>query len=133
MSCSPPSFTLSFIFLSFISISSFTVHASVPLKNTFKYVNEGGFGPYIVEYGADYRGLPIFASPFQFCFYNTTPNAYTLALRMVFSKLSQSIGQPRKTNRRECNTNLWHDGNLVLAHADGELLQTGIANKAWWG
>ncbi|RZC76592.1 hypothetical protein C5167_000711 [Papaver somniferum] len=45
--------------------------------------------------GANYRALDLFSSPFQLCFYNTTPNAFTLALRM--------------------------DGNLVLTDADGQI------------
>ena len=135
MSCSPPSFTLSFIFLSFISIYSFTVHASVPLKNTFKYVNEGGFGPYIVEYGGDYRGLPIFASPFQFCFYNTTPNAYTLALRMAVQRTEPIYRWVWEANRgkpvgQNATLTFGTDGNLVLTHADGQVAwQTGTGNK----
>ncbi|KAL6314786.1 hypothetical protein AAG906_027135 [Vitis piasezkii] len=122
---SPPTpFILSFLFLFSISISSFTVHASVPNNSTFKYVNEGEFGPYIVEYDGNYRTLPIFASPFQFCFYNTTPNAYTLALRMATRRSESLFRWVWEANRGET------DGNLVLAHDDGRVAwQTGTANK----
>ncbi|WCJ32265.1 D-mannose binding lectin protein with Apple-like carbohydrate-binding domain [Euphorbia peplus] len=71
------------LFLCFIfSTISCISQAIVPPSETFQYVNEGDFGDYIVEYDADYRPLSRFAQPFQLCFYNTTPNAYTLALRM---------------------------------------------------
>ncbi|WKA11973.1 hypothetical protein VitviT2T_029417 [Vitis vinifera] len=135
MSCSPPSFIFPFLFLSFILLSSFTAHASVPIKNTFKYVNEGEFGPYIVEYGGDYRTLPIFASPFQFCFYNTTPNAYTLALRMAIQRTEPIYRWVWEANRgkpvgENATLTFGTDGNLVLANADGRVAwQTGTANK----
>lgn len=59
-----------------ISISP--AHAIVPCNATFKYVNEGELGGYIVEYGADYRPLDIGKFPFLLCFYNTTPNNFLL-------------------------------------------------------
>ena len=131
----PSPFILSFVFLFSISISSFIAQASVPINSTFKYVNEGEFGPYIVEYDGNYRTLPIFASPFQFCFYNTTPNAYTLALRMATTRSESLFRWVWEANRgkpvgENATLTFGTDGNLVLAHADGRVAwQTGTANK----
>ncbi|KAJ9671423.1 hypothetical protein PVL29_025231 [Vitis rotundifolia] len=129
---SSPPFLVSFLFLFLIS---FLAHASVPINNTFKYVNEGEFGPYIVEYDGNYRTLPIFASPFQFCFYNTTPNAYTLALRMATTRSESLFRWVWEANRGEpvgenATLTFGIDGNLVLADADGRVAwQTGTANN----
>ena len=132
---SPSPFLLSFLFLFSISISSFNAHASVPVDSTFKYVNEGEIGPYNVEYLGDYRTLPIFASPFQFCFYNTTPNAYTLALRMATRRSESRFRWVWEANRgkpvgENATLTFGTDGNLFLAHADGRVAwQTGTAGK----
>ena len=135
MSSPPTSFFLSFLFIFSISISSFTAYASVPVKHTFKYVNDGEFGDYINEYNADYRVLPIFTSPFQFCFYNTTPNAYTLALRMAIQRTEPIYRWVWEANRgkpvgENATFTFGTDGNLVLAHANGRVAwQTGTAGK----
>ncbi|KAK8519978.1 hypothetical protein V6N13_031548 [Hibiscus sabdariffa] len=113
--------------------------ALVPPSETFEYVNEGELGPYITEYGGDYRVLPLAEAQFQLCFYNTTPNAYTLALRMGLSK-SESLrrwvweanrGNPVKEN---ATLTFGRDGNLVLADVDGRIAwQTDTANKGVTG
>ncbi|NP_001311588.1 epidermis-specific secreted glycoprotein EP1-like precursor [Nicotiana tabacum] len=114
--------------------------AQVPVENTFKYVNDGEFGPSNIEYGANYRGIyDIYTYPFLLCFYNTTPNAWTLAMRMG-SVPSNSImrwvweanrGNPVKDNATFA---LGTDGNLVLADADGRIAwQTNTANKGVTG
>lgn len=54
----------------------------MPASNQFKHVNQGPLGEHSVEYAANYRTLPLGNFPFQLCFYNTTPNAHLLALRM---------------------------------------------------
>ncbi|EEF36764.1 epidermis-specific secreted glycoprotein EP1 [Ricinus communis] len=126
-----PLLSLSLIF----SIFSFIAHASVPPSATFKYVNEGEFGEYIVEYDANYRVLDPFAQPFQLCFYNTTPNAFTLALRMgtVRSEsLMRWVWEANRGNpvRENATLTFGTDGNLVLADADGRIAwQTNTANK----
>ncbi|KAE8679079.1 Epidermis-specific secreted glycoprotein EP1 [Hibiscus syriacus] len=76
---------------------------------------------------------------FQLCFYNTTPDAYTLALRMGLNK-SESLfrwvweanrGNPVKEN---ATLTFGSDGNLVLADADGRIAwQTNTANKGVTG
>ncbi|XP_034900523.1 epidermis-specific secreted glycoprotein EP1 [Populus alba] len=125
-----PLFSLCFLF----SIS-FIAHATVPPSSTFKYVNEGEFGEYISEYGPDYRPLPLGTSPFQLIFYNTTPNAYTLALRMgtVRSEsLMRWVWEANRGNpvRENATLSFGEDGNLVLADADGRVAwQTNTANK----
>ncbi|KAF5191598.1 epidermis-specific secreted glycoprotein EP1-like [Thalictrum thalictroides] len=135
MSTTTPSqsFQFSCIFI-FITLS-FVAQAIVPTSNTFKYINQGGFGEYSVEYGADYRTLSVSEFPFQLCFYNTTPNAFTLSVRMG-NRHSESImrwvwdanrGNPVREN---ATLTFGTDGNLVLADADGRVAwQTGTANK----
>lgn len=119
----------------FLLIFSSITKASVPSSSTFKYVNEGELGEYIVEYGADYRVLDIFNSPLQLCFYNTSPNAYTLALRMGLVRsesLMRWVWEANRGNpvRENATLTLGSNGNLVLADADGRVAwQTGTANK----
>ncbi|KAK2638780.1 hypothetical protein Ddye_026575 [Dipteronia dyeriana] len=134
---SSSSYTMSFLaFFFFFSLSLISIaKATVPLSETFKFVNEGEFGPYINEYDADYRTLSVFSSPFQLCFYTTTPNAYTLALRMGIQRTEPLYRWVWEANRakpvRENATlTLGTDGNLVLAEADGTVVwQTNTANK----
>jgi hypothetical protein len=120
-------------------MSPFLAKATVPASAQFNFVNKGEFGPYIVEYDGDYRMLDVFNSPFQLGFYNTTPNAYTLALRMA-SLRSESLfrwvweanrGNPVKEN---ATFSLKSDGNLVLAEANGKIAwQTNTANRGVLG
>ncbi|XP_008451767.2 epidermis-specific secreted glycoprotein EP1-like [Cucumis melo] len=128
----PPLLTpllLSFFFFSSLSF------AIVPPNETFKFVNEGDFGDFAVEYDGTYRPLSISNSPFQLMFYNTTPNAYTLALRMAILRSESAKRWVWEANRgrpvRENATlSLGSDGNLVLAEADGTVVwQTNTANK----
>ncbi|KAK4850476.1 hypothetical protein QYF36_007081 [Acer negundo] len=133
---SSSSFTMSFLTSFFFSVALISIaKASVPPSETFKYVNKGEFGPYANEYGADYRVFGIFSSPFQLCFYNTTPNAYTLALLMGIQRTEPLYRWVWEANRgklvRENATlSLGTEGNLVLAEADGTVVwQTNTANK----
>ncbi|KAH7544017.1 hypothetical protein JRO89_XS15G0086800 [Xanthoceras sorbifolium] len=134
---SSSSFTMSFLsFFFFFSSLVFSIaKASVPPSETFKLVNQGEFGPYINEYDADYRLLGIFNSPFSLGFYNTTPNAFTLSLRMAIQRTEPLYRWVWEANRgkpvRENATlTFGTDGNLVLADADGTIAwQTNTANK----
>ncbi|KAI3753680.1 hypothetical protein L2E82_25741 [Cichorium intybus] len=127
--------TTSFLLLLSFQLFSTISEAVVPASDTFTYVNEGEFGDYIVEYDANYRALPPFANPFQLCFYNTTPNAFTLALRMgtVRSEsLMRWVWEANRGNpvRENATLTFGTDGNLVLANADGRIAwQTNTANK----
>ncbi|KAJ6770309.1 SECRETED GLYCOPROTEIN EP1 putative-RELATED [Salix purpurea] len=127
---------LSLFSLCFLFSIPFIAHATVPPSSTFKYVNEGDFGEYISEYFPDYRPLSIGTSPFQLIFYNTTPNEYTLALRMGTVRSESTMRWVWEANRgnpvRENATlTFGADGNLVLADADGRVAwQTNTANKA---
>ncbi|WCJ20024.1 Curculin-like (mannose-binding) lectin family protein [Euphorbia peplus] len=125
-----------FLILSLIfSTISILTEASVPPSETFQYINQGEFGEYIVEYDASYRVLDPFAQPFQLCFYNTTPNEYTLALRMgtVRSEsLMRWVWEANRNNPVHENATLTfsEDGNLILADADGSIAwQTNTADK----
>ncbi|CAN4104244.1 unnamed protein product [Withania somnifera] len=95
---------------------------------------KGKFGPFVVEYEANYRVLDVFTIPFQLGFYNTNPNAWTLALRMGTAR-SESLmhwvweanrGKPVKEN---ATFSLGTDRNLFLAEANGRIVwQTNTAN-----
>ncbi|OMO65374.1 S-locus glycoprotein [Corchorus olitorius] len=136
MRCSLLTFSIHSFTLLLIVFSSFNVsNATVPSSRTFKYVNEGGFGEYSVEYFADYRTLLISNYPFQLCFYNTTPNAFTLALRMGNPGSEFLLRWVWEANRgrpvgEKATLTFGKDGNLVLADADGTVAwQTATANK----
>ncbi|XP_071725927.1 epidermis-specific secreted glycoprotein EP1-like [Rutidosis leptorrhynchoides] len=126
------SYPVLLIFFVSIIISS---EAIVPLNETFHYVNAGDFGDAESEYAPTYRPLLPFTFPFQLCFYNTTPNAYTLSLRMG-TRRSQSVmrwvweanrGNPVHEN---ATFTFGQDGNLILSDADGRIVwQTNTANK----
>lgn len=110
--------------ISFLSLFLSQAHAQFPSNATFKFVNEGDFGPYIVKYDGNYRVLDIFNSPYQLFFYNTTPNAHFLAIRMGVQRTGGGYrwvwdanrGNPVKEN---ATVTFGTDGNLVLAEADG--------------
>ncbi|KAJ0500525.1 putative S-locus-specific glycoprotein/EP1 [Helianthus annuus] len=132
---------LSFIFFSFL-LGSFSISkAIVPANETFRYVNEGelrlgsDYLTFVSEYAPTYRPLPPFTFPFQLCFYNTTPNAYTLSLRMGAVRTQTVLPWVWEANRgkpvRENATfSLGSDGNLILAEANGQIVwQTNTANK----
>ncbi|XP_015899134.3 epidermis-specific secreted glycoprotein EP1 [Ziziphus jujuba] len=127
--------TMSLFSLFILSLFLSQAHAQVPSNATFKFVNEGEFGPYVNEYDANYRVLDVFASPFQLCFYNTTPNAYYLALRMAIQRtepIYRWVWEANRGNPVKENATLTFgtDGNLVLAEADGKVAwQTNTANK----
>ncbi|KAJ8763636.1 hypothetical protein K2173_003108 [Erythroxylum novogranatense] len=119
----------------FSILSSSIAQASVPPSARFQYINAGEFGEYIVEYDANYRFLDPFAQPFQLCFYNTTPNAYTLAVRMGTVSSEGLMRWVWEANRgipvdESATVTFGEDGNLVLAHSDGRIAwQTNTANK----
>ncbi|KAE8706099.1 Epidermis-specific secreted glycoprotein EP1 [Hibiscus syriacus] len=114
---------------------AFSAGAVVPPSETFRFVNDGEFGPFIVEYGGDYRVISIGTAPFQLAFYNTTPNAFTLALRMATTRsesLFRWVWEANRGNpvRENATFSLGTDGNLVLADADGRVAwQSNTANK----
>ena len=65
---SSPLVTMRLLSLFLFSLFAFIAQASVPRNETFRFVNEGELGPYVVEYDGNYRPLPPFNSPFQLCF-----------------------------------------------------------------
>ncbi|KAK9056917.1 hypothetical protein SSX86_024282 [Deinandra increscens subsp. villosa] len=126
---------LSFILFLFLFRSLPISDAVVPANETFHYVNQGDFGTFESEYAPTYRPLPPFTFPFQLCFYNTTPNAYTLALRMG-TRRDQTVmrwvweANRGKPIRENATFSLLSNGNLVLADANGRIAwQTNTANK----
>ncbi|OMO92482.1 hypothetical protein COLO4_17557 [Corchorus olitorius] len=135
MSLNPLSSTISFLPFCIFLLFSLNTQAAVPRSATFKFVNDGEFGPYIVEYDGNYRVLSLASAPFQLAFYNTTPNAFTLALRMATTRsesLFRWVWEANRGNpvRENATFSLGTDGNLVLADADGRIAwQSNTANK----
>ncbi|PWA55811.1 hypothetical protein CTI12_AA425740 [Artemisia annua] len=137
MAASSLSFILLCLFISF-SISN----AIVPSADTFRYVNEGVFDqqddiqyPPNAEYTTTYRSLDLSTFPFRLVFYNSTPNAYYLGLRMGTTRDESLMRWVWEANRgspvRENATfSLGSDGNLILAESTGQIVwQTNTANK----
>ncbi|CAN1814854.1 EP1-like glycoprotein 3 [Linum perenne] len=112
-----------------------TPQATVPPSGRFSFSNDGEFGPYIVEYNANYRLIRISNNPFQLCFYNTTPGQYTLALRIGTVRSESLMRWVWEANRgnpvgENATFSLGENGNLVLAHQDGRIAwQSNTANK----
>ncbi|XP_078431165.1 EP1-like glycoprotein 1 [Wolffia australiana] len=123
------------VFLFFSVLAAGGAMAKVPAKDTFKYVNEGEFGPFITEYDASYRATPLFGSPYQLMWYNTTPGEFYLGLRMGLRRSESLFRWVWDANRgkpvgENATLSFGVDGNLVLAEADGRVVwSTGTANK----
>ncbi|CAK7333291.1 unnamed protein product [Dovyalis caffra] len=120
---------LSSVFFSLIA------QATVPPSARFQIPIDTYFGDYPVEYGANYRLIGIDNYPFQVGFYNTTPDAFTLALRMgnplaspkMYFVWEANRGRPVRLN---ATLTFGEDGNLVLADVDGSIAwQTDTAHK----
>ncbi|CAA7394048.1 unnamed protein product [Spirodela intermedia] len=134
----PHVFSFFIFFFSFVLLGLAGAAAAldrVPEKNRFRFVNQGEFVDAPAEYGADYRAVGVVGSPFQLTFYNTTPNAYRLAIRMGTPR-SESVrrwvweANRSRPVRENATVSLGADGNLVLADADGAVVwSTGTANK----
>jgi hypothetical protein len=122
------------IAITFLTSSPFS-HAIVPPSRTFEYVNQGDLGEYSVEYSADYRPLRIAKLPFTLCFYNSTPNAFILGIRMGHWRSESTMrwvwdANRGKLVRENATLTFGADGNLVLADVDGTVAwQTNTANK----
>lgn len=120
------------------------VTAQVPPEKQFKVVNNNEFGDYITEYDASYRFITspnasFFTRPFQLLFYNTTPSAYVLALRVGLrseESLMRWIWDANRNNPvgENATLSLGRNGNLVLAESNGQVKwQTNTANKGVTG
>lgn len=111
-------------------------YAIVRPNRTFTYKNQGEFGEYVAEYGANYRALPISNFQLILCYYNTTTDTFALGLRMSHRR-SESLmrwiweadrGRPVPENATLSFS--FDNNNLVLADAAGSVArQTGTANK----
>ncbi|KAG9456938.1 hypothetical protein H6P81_001446 [Aristolochia fimbriata] len=128
--------TLCLIFPLFL-LSSVT-RARVPDSDSFTYANAGDFGEYFPEYGASYRLLPIGNFYFQLCFYNTTSEAFHLAMFMGNGNGDSDFTLLRfvwEANRDapvadNATLSFTRDGDLVLANPGGRVVwSTGTANK----
>ncbi|KAK1378606.1 epidermis-specific secreted glycoprotein EP1-like [Heracleum sosnowskyi] len=129
----PSSYLLPVLLLIFLTSIS-TGHAVVPSDKRFRYFNIGEVGEYWVEYG-HYRPLEISTFPFMLCFQNSTPNAFTLSLRMGHRRSGSImrwvwVANRAKPVRENATLTFGADGNLVLADVDGSIAwQTGTENK----
>eukprot|EP00262_Sarcandra_glabra_P014532 TRINITY_DN4271_c1_g1_i1.p1 TRINITY_DN4271_c1_g1~~TRINITY_DN4271_c1_g1_i1.p1 ORF type:complete len:456 (-),score=18.20 TRINITY_DN4271_c1_g1_i1:263-1630(-) len=132
------------LFLFCLLILAITVQSQVPPSKQFKALNTGEFGEKIIEYDASYRLIgnqpDLFRFPFGILFYNTTPDAYILGIRMGrqgddFSYMRWVWEANRLDPVRENATlTLGSDGNLVLADVDGRVVwHTNTANKGATG
>ncbi|XP_018840395.1 EP1-like glycoprotein 2 [Juglans regia] len=138
-----PSF-LPIRFLLIIGFLAFATHGQVPANQTFKIINQGEFGWYIIEYDASYRtfqteAYSFFTVPFRLCFYNTTPDAYILAIRAGIQRdesLMRWVWDANRNHpvRENATLSFGRDGNMVLADVDGRVAwQTNTANKGVTG
>jgi len=109
--------------------------STVPPSSRFKEVNTGEFAEALSEYSSDFRGLDLSVSIFQLCFYNTTPNAFTLAIRMGTRRspaMRRFVWEANRGNPvgEDATLTFGEDGNLILADADGRVAwQTNTANR----
>ncbi|GLJ14016.1 hypothetical protein SUGI_0224040 [Cryptomeria japonica] len=92
----------------------------------FSYVNKGDLGDYTVEYGATYRTAPLSSTggTFQLVFFNTTPNAFTLAIRTGYYSNAETMCFVWTPNRHHlvsdnATLNFKTKGYLMLHDADG--------------
>ncbi|XP_034907251.1 epidermis-specific secreted glycoprotein EP1 [Populus alba] len=126
----------SLLFSLFLLFSvSIVAQSTVPSNSTFKKVNTGEWAEAISEYRSDFRALDISTSVFQVCFYNTTPNAFTLAIRMGTRRspaVRRFVWEANRGNPvgEDATLTFGEDGNLILADADGRVAwQTNTADK----
>ncbi|KAI3877857.1 hypothetical protein MKW92_033787 [Papaver armeniacum] len=134
----PQHFLLLFIILLCSSILS--VQSTVPKDKTFRFVNQGAFGGYKVEYSANYRAVKaVYKNPFGLYFYNSTPNAYSLAIGAGPPNAKSTMRWVWDANRNDpvhekATLTFGSNGNLVLANFDGRVVwQTNTANKGVTG
>ncbi|XP_010540152.1 PREDICTED: epidermis-specific secreted glycoprotein EP1-like isoform X2 [Tarenaya hassleriana] len=127
------SFPLALSLFFFLLLGS---RAKVPPAEQFQFTNKGGFLDYSpIEYGATVRGFLPVNDNFRLSFYNTTPNAYTLALRMGNRAQESTLRWVWEANRgnpvrENAVLTFGEDGNLVLAEVNGRVAwQTNTANK----
>lgn len=88
-----------------------------------------------MEYGASYRDVGVIRNHFRLCFFNTTPNAFTLVIGMG-TRSSDSIirwvwqANPQTPVHEEASLSFGPEGNLVLSQPDGRVIwQTNTENK----
>ncbi|KAI3968540.1 hypothetical protein MKX01_007850 [Papaver californicum] len=124
------SFHLHFLLLSILLFcSSVLVQSRVPKSETFQFINQGEFGGLKAVYTYLYR----------LYFYNSSPNAYILAIGASPPHKIWMMPFVWDANRndpvRENSTlTFGSDGNLVLADVDGRIVwQTNTANKGVTG
>ncbi|KAK9674499.1 hypothetical protein RND81_12G236700 [Saponaria officinalis] len=103
------------------------------MDNRFEFTNVGSFNQYAVRggYGSTYRELGMIWPDFvmSICFYNTTPNAYTLALG-VTPQYWVWAANPTDPVQDGAKLILRGDGNLVLVDVDDRLVwQTNTSNS----
>ncbi|KAI3968539.1 hypothetical protein MKX01_007849 [Papaver californicum] len=116
------------------------VQSTVPRDKTFRFVNQGVFGGFKVEYSANYRTIrTVYKNPFGLYFYNSTPNVYILAIGAGPPNAKSMMRWVWDANRNDpvhekATLTFGSNGNLVLADFDGRIVwQTNTANKGVTG
>lgn len=122
MASSTPYFVFHYVLL--LSFFCIAIQAEVPADQTFTFINHGEFGPATAEYNAKYRvvrtkNVNFFTSPFQLCFYSTTPGAYTLGIGAGVPGDQSPMRWVWDANRNHpigenATLSFGSDGNLVL-------------------
>ncbi|XP_010459246.1 PREDICTED: epidermis-specific secreted glycoprotein EP1-like [Camelina sativa] len=111
------------------------VRSQVPPLEQFRFLNNGDFGESTVEYGASYRDLGVIRNQFRLCFFNTTPNEFTLGIGMGTGRSDSIIrwvwqANPQNPVQEEASLSFGPEGNLVLAQPNGKVVwQTKTENK----
>ncbi|ESQ35114.1 hypothetical protein EUTSA_v10007731mg [Eutrema salsugineum] len=111
------------------------VRPQVDPSQQLQFINRGEFGESTVEYGASYRDVGVIRNLFRLCLFNTTPNAFILAIGMGTGSSDSIIrwvwqANPQNPVQEEASLSFGPDGNLVLAQPDGRVVwQTKTENK----
>ncbi|KAH9314146.1 hypothetical protein KI387_022773 [Taxus chinensis] len=116
---------------------SVCVEVKADRRGPFLSVNHGDFEYRNVEYGATFQRAPLSSSDneiFHLVLFNTTPNAYTLAIVMGvrFKSIMRVVWTANRNHPVSDNATLEFTttGNLVLSDADGTLVwSTNTSNK----
>ncbi|MCL7038778.1 hypothetical protein MKW94_014712 [Papaver nudicaule] len=124
------------LFITILCSSVLSVQSTVPKNKTFSFVNQGAYGGFSVEYSANYRTIKtVNTHPFGLYFYNSTPDAYVLAIGAGPPNAKSTMRWVWHANRNDpvrekATLTFGTNGNLVLADFDGRVVwQTNTANK----
>ncbi|KAI3971401.1 hypothetical protein MKX01_006741 [Papaver californicum] len=118
------SFLFSIFFFTIIfCLSSFVAESTVPSSKTFKFINQGDFGDYVVEYDANYRALDFFIMRWVWDANCGNPVRENATLNLVLADADGRIAwQTGTANKGVVGLNLLSNGNIVLYDKSGQLI-----------